>query len=605
MKSSLKIQIIFLIIISSLKYTKSCFEYSCEECSSEEYGSCTKCKDTFNLLDGTCPCASSGCAICKSGYYGNKLCIQCKKGYIYNNGECYCPIDYCERCSENGCLKCNVGYFYNSNTKKCEKNTTKIECYDLNCDICFSTEEGSCKQCKNGYTSKKGKCIKLANLNENGECPIDYYKKDKNDDFCYEKCYGIDCDQQISKNYFSCVSNKCLFCSDNILSIVSNCDNSDFCDIDNCLNCLTKDECAICTQGTYLIGGLCKKCIEGCASCSNSETCDYCLSGYELTKNKKCQKTNILDFNTEVYNLYQNKRNIYECDVQNCQYCNEKNECIKAQKGYFASNGDIIKCEENCKSCGGLSSCYECKSGYYLKNGICIEDSCSLFENCYSCNENECLKCMNDYKLNKNGQCVISAEDVNNESNRIWIVIPLVSLIVLPIIVIIITMIIKKYCCKKQERNSRHHQDRNEANVNVINVRVRNSTNSSLSNRYLYEKKLEDEFESQKLKKEKGEAVCQFCKEKPGRYICDCGCVVCIKHSKLKKVEGENENYKVCFACDKIVKRVLPKYTCGICMENVLCLAHFKCDCALEVCKKCYVKCKLGSNKCPACRRQV
>ena len=116
MHNLLKIQITFLVIISLLNYIQSCFEDSCEECSSEEYGKCTKCKN----------------------------------GYIYNNGNCNCPVDFCEKCSKKGCIKC--------------------------------------------------------------------------------------------------------------------------------------------IQGRYLIEGLCRKCIDGCAYCSNSETCDYCLSGFELTKNNKCKK---------------------------------------------------------------------------------------------------------------------------------------------------------------------------------------------------------------------------------------------------------------------------------------------------------------------------
>ena len=47
----------------------SCFEYSCEECQSEEYGKCTKCKYSFTLVDGTCPCENPSCALCRTGHY--------------------------------------------------------------------------------------------------------------------------------------------------------------------------------------------------------------------------------------------------------------------------------------------------------------------------------------------------------------------------------------------------------------------------------------------------------------------------------------------------------------------------------------------------------
>ena len=50
------------------------------------------------------------------------------------------------------------------------------------------------------------------------------------------------------------------------------------------------------------------------------------------------------------------------------------------------------------------------------------------------------------------------------------------------------------------------------------------------------------------------------------------------------------------------VSKVIIEYNCHICMEKNNSLAHFKCGCSLEVCQKCYVKCKLMSNKCPGCR---
>ena len=79
--------------------------------------------------------------------------------------------------------------------------------------------------------------------------------------------------------------------------------------------------------------------------------------------------------------------------------------------------------------------------------------------------------------------------------------------------------------------------------------------------------------------------------------------MVCKDHSSLKKQEGDGEIYKVCFVCDKIVKKVNPiKYPCHICFGKKISVCHFKCGCALEVCKDCYIKCKMQSNKCPGCR---
>ena len=105
---------------------------------------------------------------------------------------------------------------------------------------------------------------------------------------------------------------------------------------------------------------------------------------------------------------------------------------------------------------------------------------------------------------------------------------------------------------------------------------------------------------------EKGNQVCQFCKKKPGKYTCDCGCVVCKEHSNLKKVEGDGESYKVCYNCEKIVKKVTPiKFDCNICMQKRINVVHFKCNCALVVCKDCYLKCRMESDNCPGCRAVI
>ena len=78
-----------------------------------------------------------------------------------------------------------------------------------------------------------------------------------------------------------------MVCSNNVLQIFSECDNSDICTQEGCLNCITDDECVISNPGYYIIGGNSTKCPTGCSVCGNSDTCLYCLSGYELNSEKK------------------------------------------------------------------------------------------------------------------------------------------------------------------------------------------------------------------------------------------------------------------------------------------------------------------------------
>ena len=728
----------YLLIIFSKKKRiisgkTSCFEYSCEECENQEYGKCTKCKSGWTLTDGKCPCSDTKCALCASGLAGLHLCYLCKNGYYKYQQDCYCLIKNCEICGENGCLKCISGYFYNITSKECqEDNEINITCYDKNCDSCFSDQKGACELCSEGFTEKKGECIELLTLDENLTCPDRYYKSGN---YCLEICSGIDCPNIYDPpNYYSCPSNKCLICVNKELKIWSNCDNSEECNLmEGCLNCITNEECVMCNQGYYLLGGICYKCPDGCSSCTNNETCDYCMSGYELNSEGLCNYTNHFDFNSKIYQNFKANllfieeflkveepktkptekpstetsiftqsiiipptlpvtstevylettpidiskydiNNLMECD-KNCIKCfdnsgkciecdklytlqenkcikqctdekcldcslnNDEEICNKCAKGYQPNEEKctLICSDSNCSKCGLIKNkeyCSECKGGYRLKNEKCvvkcyddycedcsddgkicekcqtdkklIDGKCALqsnlctqyFQFCNYCFRTEkCVECLNGYKLDE-----VEKNCIKDKSY--------ISIIfyILGIGIIIVGLL--SYCVYKKRksdlryeiRRMRHEQEQSN-NVRVYR-RNHDQLNASGSSRSALSKEdLSDEFELQKRKMEKGNQMCQFCKKKPGKFKCDCGCIVCKEHSNLKKQEGDGEIYKVCFACSKIVKKVTAvKYPCHICFMNKLAVAHFKCGCALEVCKTCYIKCKMNNNKCPGCR---
>ena len=160
------------------------------------------------------------------------------------------------------------------------------------------------------------------------------------DNFCFQKCNGLNCTIKdiIYSDRYNCQINKYLVYEGNILYIYSNCDNSEQCTLEGCLNCSTPDECGICSQGYYNIEGICKTYIEGSSICSNNYTCDYCFSGYRLNNDGKCELNNILDFNIDLY-IY-HKENLYKMFHKNENY-------IKSEK----NNSYIKICDRNCKSC--------------------------------------------------------------------------------------------------------------------------------------------------------------------------------------------------------------------------------------------------------------
>jgi hypothetical protein len=222
----------------------SCFEYSCEACESEEYGKCTKCKYSFTLVDGTCPCDNPSCALCWFGYYTItiSICKLCKIGHIRYFGQCICNILNCEICGENTCLKCKDSYYYNDNSKECIKaSPDDIKCADSNCKYCYTQEENTCYECKEGYYLKYGICYILNKVDIYGKCPNnDYYEVNS---YCHLKCDGFQCNiKDEDRDYDKCISNECVMCKNNILEILTFCNNNkELCNIHGCMVCNTVD----------------------------------------------------------------------------------------------------------------------------------------------------------------------------------------------------------------------------------------------------------------------------------------------------------------------------------------------------------------------------
>ena len=714
---------VYILLISLIKINCSlhnCFEYSCEECNSTEYGACTKCRDTFTLVDGTCPCSFTSCALCLTGLAGLQICEQCKDGYYNFDKDCYCEVNNCEQCAENGCKKCDSGYYYNETAKLCIKEGEEklVNCYDTNCAGCFSEERGACESCNEGYYLKKGECFNQIEL-ENGRCPFGYYK---NGNYCEQRCSGADCSLRIYSTVYLCPDNECLVCENNELKIFSECDNTKECGLsEGCLNCITNDECLICKQGYYLISGICKKCGEGCSRCANDTYCIYCMSGYELNSERGCNLTYNFDYNVDVYqerknklisiyhpeeviqqettqniiitlineteitinetselneiinipktlscdknckkckdntgvciecqqnyNLVDNKCNLIcsdkkclSCDLKDgkqiCTRCNsgyeiksdkcelicsiEKCEscyllgslliCTKCEDGYVYS-GEIcrIKCKDNnCNICpGDGTTCTECVSGRKLYNGKCSlshSECASTYPNCKYCYKEEgCIECDDGYEL--------SNKNCNKKKNYTLFIIIIIIIVAFMAGTVMICYYFRRKNAFMYNNNNNDNDFDQQSDINSNNPQlynIRNNVDLSGSFRSMLNKdEIAEEFELQK-RKDKPKILCMFCKKKLGNYKCDCGCIVCKEHSSLKEIQINGQNYKACYNCEKAVNNVKQiKYNCNICLQMKNSVAHFKCGCAIEVCKNCYIKCKMTNNRCPGCRGAI
>ena len=595
---------LFILVFIKKKIIKcdECFEYSCQKCIDGIYGHCLECREGFKLVDGTCPCADVSCALCTTGLAGLHICHLCKNEYYSYNKDCYCDIEDCEICSEDGCLLCRSGYFFNTTSKECEEqdDKDKIKCYDPYCESCFSEEQGACDYCQDGYDNIKGICIKLPEP-QNDECEEGYYLSD--DHICEKICSGVKCNL-FNYRYYLCPQNHCLVCSNNVLQIFSECDNSDICTQEGCLNCITDDECVISYPGYYILGGNTTKCPAGCSICGNSDTCLYCLSGYELNYEKKCVFKDNFDFNVNQYKNIKNKLielnypeeiegQVNQCHKK-CSKCYDNlGICKECETLYYLQDNQCISncTDNNCIDCemeNGIEKCTNCTTGYYIKDKKCYKNCTDI--HCLSCfmkeNVEICEKCSNEYNLDK------SQTKCNARVNYVYIIFCIVGCLIMLISII-------SLCIYRKKRfDFRNEIMRLRQEANSVSLYNRSAIERS-ARQEINKEEIADEFEIQKRKMEKKSQMCQYCKKKIGKFKGDCGCILCKEHSTFNNVEGKN----VCHSCKKKIKKVTQiKYPCHICLQKKLSVAHFKCGCALEVCKDCYIKCKSSSNKCPGCR---
>ena len=401
-------------------FCNNCFEYSCEECSDSNYDSCTKCKEGFNLLDGTCPCYDPECNICRTSSYGNSF-VYFNENYYNLNGKCQCQFKNCEICGSNKCLKCLNGYILDDDDKNCIKKSIdfNIKCLDSHCLYCENRNEETCRTCIKGYEETKGYCKKLSYAVNNYCYDYNYYPN-KNDNYCHPKCNGATCFSPIFNSKFKQCSNSCLKCFDNELFFIKDCFNVS---IKNCNYQITKDDCYFCNTGYYRKLGNCVKCPKGCKKCSNRNKCIICDNTYTLLNNGSCELVtnnsneneqlrvkNFLDSykyiksSLTTFPLYKNgiKEN-YFCEVSNCLHCSYKNKCLLCGNNYVLdNNGKCLKknCSiEHCKNCSSQNICDSCEENYILNNNKC-EIKYDI-KDCETSNHlNICSKCKKDYIFN-------------------------------------------------------------------------------------------------------------------------------------------------------------------------------------------------------------
>ena len=428
-----------------------------ENCSKSSFGICKQCINGYYLDKKESICKKQNeifencietidgikCSKCINDYYldennkcidvkfcskkgDNGKCEKCIEGYYISEKDNICSItDYCSYGNKHTgiCEICKNNYFINNKDGKCKSNQENndfkycsIVNDNNNCIQCenkyYLGKDNRCSNTKNCKISENGVCIKckenfylgLDNICTNIEHCIyseDYECIECKDNYYYDKNYKI-C-ELAEGNFTNCKygSNYCERCKNNFYLNETDyvCySNTEFGKLYKCaINYINSDACDICVEG-YHLGYKDKKCnkIEGCDISENENKCLECDEDYYCLN----IKTGKCEINYEI--ISEEKKYLYKCNKTN----NEGNRCEICVDGYNLNNDGLCIDDIHCEMKDN-GNCVKCQEDYCINKIFgCIE---MYFDNCLECNDSFnlkiCTKCLDGYEIDEFDTC--------------------------------------------------------------------------------------------------------------------------------------------------------------------------------------------------------
>ena len=601
-----------------------CNDNKCISCMNSQEGACVACEDGYYTEKGKCiqspPCeetiVNGKCEKCPSGFYSlGEYCYPKCMGQPCNN------VSFGFGSCESTCFFCYNNDLYEFLNCKPQDGY----CFDEHCTQCLKKERGYCERCEVGYYKLNGECKPCdPNLQHCLKC--DYSSNNAKCSVCINN-YDLQLDGTCLLNTTSrdtYPSNKRTSQSESSETTPEDPgqkpvedQSSVKCIVQNCEVCSKKNFCISCRTGFEAKNGKCLvPCnIENCEACSEENICEKCISDYELqddnTCKLQCKDKNGISCITSKWCISCIEGYTVSgvgctpiCDDINCSYCTSSSSCVTCSPGYTVVGYKCEPCDDsNCQICSSTEhgTCTTCKFGYLLTEGICSE-KCEKIPKCEYCidNQTKCVACHRDCTL-KDGKCSCF--------NAFLLILLLIIGVVLIGFGIFCYIGFRK---KKEQQDNFDEQipefGQTRQGMQMISIAASIHPSARLESKpEKLSEKYEEEFLHNRLEtQEKELGVCDYCNCKPAKYLSDCGCKLCKDHSKPLKDLEEDGNNKKCPKCMKIVNKIqLRKGKCGICLQDKLKLAKFKCHCALMVCKECYIKCKVSNSNCPACRKPI
>ena len=283
---------------------------------------------------------------------------------------------------------------------------------------------------------------------------------------------------------------------------------------------------------------------------------------------------------------------------------------LSNQNAFNIRTISLTNCTKNCLRCETRNECLTCKEGFVLIDKRCYKTNCEVFGFCKYCNDYDCLKCQNGYKVNY-GIC--DKKVVSKKILFIKIIVPVIFLILLVYYYLYRRKKAKEKIETGQIIKSRHpksgfYRMNFEKYVPTLSSEdgINSSQNKSLSSR------VSDPGENLSAEVNR----CVVCGSKKTYGIADCGCSLCFEDFKMARGDKEKikcrihnvflssnitfEMYKSNIKGNAVERLGLSK--CPICKINDG-TQGFNCGCPMKVCEKCfndnvYV---LKLNQCPGC----
>ena len=428
----------YILIDNGFKYCKynSSLDFANCQVINETTGFCDLCEDGYYLNAGDRRCIKTNncyesvygvCSECNPGYYLNKKENDCKrKEYPFVLCKETVDGETCEKCDDDSFMAedgkcvdtnfCSVTYNTKYNCKECVSDyyltVNKRACSDEKNCVKADKDTGLCDKCTDGhYLTKNRKC------KSNTEDDEFKYCKEAKEDYCTQCEWGyyLGDDNQCtpSPNCTEASNGVCVLCNDgyylgkdNICTTVEYCARADY--YKNCVECVEEYYFDLSDKTCKEATGVFDHCLE---SNSIGDICLKCRDDYY-----KSAVDNLCYSNQEKGTFYKcalstmDGKECYQC-IDGYHYGLQDNKCTQAYVCLY-SNEDHV--------------CQECRYDYCLnkKNGNCYKNyetdlEQKVYFNCLETNEDgtECVKCAENYSVNKDGLCV-NLNDCDSEEDE-------------------------------------------------------------------------------------------------------------------------------------------------------------------------------------------